>query len=67
MSRRQSVLDHVVLSRLVAGLAAAQPRRLCYVFENGEHGVERVTAGALARDGNQISAALRSTPMPRAP
>jgi hypothetical protein len=47
------VLDQVVLSRVVARLAAVDPGRLCYVFENRGHGVEKVTAGDLARNGSR--------------
>ncbi len=59
MGEPQAVLDQVVLSRVVNTLASTDPGRLCYIFENGGHGAEEVTAGALARNGNQIAAALR--------
>jgi len=55
---RDSQLDQAVLSRIVAAEASRSPNRLVYIFENAPHPHERVTAGDLARAGNQIAASF---------
>ena len=57
---RDSQLDQAVLSRIVAAEAARGPNRLVYIFENAPHPPERVTAGDLARAGNQIALSFRA-------
>src|SRR5205814_3211624 len=52
-------LAGVVLSRVVAAEAARDPGRDVFVFENGTHPAERVTAAGLAVGGVATADALR--------
>jgi crotonobetaine/carnitine-CoA ligase len=60
-----ALLDQAVLSRVVTAQAERDPDRLVFVFENGDHPAERVTAAALARGGNQIAAELQRAGLAR--
>ena len=58
-------LHRAVLSRIVAAEAARDPDRLVYVFENGPHQPERVTAADLATGGNRLAGAFRTAGLQR--
>ena len=65
MRATASHLDTAVLSRVVQAEAERDPDRLVFVFENGPHPAEAVTAGQLAVRGNQIAAQLRGAGLRR--
>src|ERR671924_325733 len=51
-------LDSVVLGRLVAAKAEAEPGRTCLVFENGELPAERLSRAEIAIQSNKLAYAL---------
>ncbi len=53
-------LDAVVLARLVAASAEAEPDRICLVFENGELPEERLTRADVAVQSNKLAHALHA-------
>jgi len=57
--------ERAVLSRAVAAEAERDASRLVFVFENGSHSPERVTAGDLAVHGNQLAFEFRRRGMIR--
>ena len=50
----------VVLGRLVAASAEAEPDRICLVFENGELPEERLTRAEVAVQSNKLAHALHA-------
>jgi acyl-CoA synthetase (AMP-forming)/AMP-acid ligase II len=53
-------LDGVVLGRLVAARAEAEPDRRCLVFENGHLPAEHVSLGDIAIQSNKLAHELRT-------
>jgi crotonobetaine/carnitine-CoA ligase len=65
MRATADLLDTAVLSRVVQAEAERDADRLVFVFENGPHPAEAVTAGRLAVRGNQIAAQLHNAGLRR--
>jgi acyl-CoA synthetase (AMP-forming)/AMP-acid ligase II len=53
-------VDAVVLGRLVAARADAEPDRSCLVFENGSLRAEQLTLGTIAVQSNKLADELRT-------